>query len=197
MNIKIDTKKIWERMSKEEINKVPIRRYEGPIHIIRTEDEMLNAVHILNKETLLGFDTETRPAFQKGEHYTTALLQLAGEKEVFLFHLKNIGLPKPIAEIFANPNIIKAGVAIDYDISELQKLYEFDPMGFIDLGDHARQMGIQNLGLRGLAAVTLGFRISKSASTSNWENNNLTNSQIKYAATDAWVGREIYLAILE
>jgi len=192
MNNKIEKNKVWKRLSKEEINEFPIRRYDGPIHIIRTENELLNAVKILKKETILGFDTETRPAFRKGEHYTPALLQLAGAEDVFLFQLKHTGLPKHLSDILADPNILKAGVSIDYDISELQGLSEFEPEGFIELGDRAKQLGIQNLGLRGLAAVVLGFRISKGASTSNWENNKLSQSQITYAATDAWVGRKLY-----
>jgi ribonuclease D len=195
MNPAIANKKSWKRMTKEEINEFPIRRYDGPVHIIKTEDELLKAVEILKDETILGFDTETRPAFRKGEHYSPALLQLAGANDAFLFQLKQTGLPKSLKDILGNPNIIKAGVSIDYDISELRELSDFEPMGFVELGNRAKELGIQNLGLRGLAAVVLGFRISKGASTSNWENSNLTHSQIAYAATDAWVGRELYMAI--
>jgi len=195
MSNTIENTKIWKRLSKKEINEFPIQRYEGQIVLIRTQEELLNAVEILKRETILGFDTETRPAFKKGEHYTPALLQLGGEKGVFLFQLKHTGLPEPLTEILSNPNIIKAGVSIDYDISELQDIAEFEPMGFIELSDKAKELGIQNLGLRGLAAVLLGFRISKGASTSNWENDKLNNSQIIYAATDAWVGRELYIKL--
>ena len=94
--------------------------------------------------------------------------------------------------ILEDKNIIKAGVSIDYDLAELKHLTEFEPAGFVDLGDVAKDIGIQNHGLRGLSAVVLGFRISKGASTSNWEKRELSGSQIKYAATDAWVGRELY-----
>lgn len=195
MNNTTKNNKIWKRLSKEEINEFPIQRFDGPIHLIRTEDELIKAVSILNKETILGFDTETRPAFKKGEHYTPALLQLAGKKDAFLFQLKQTGLPALLSDILSNPDIIKAGVSIDYDISELQEITEFTPMGFIELGTRAKELGIQNLGLRGLAALLLGFRISKSASTSNWENEKLSHSQIIYAATDAWVGRELYMKL--
>ena len=182
-------------MTKEEINKLPMRQYEGPIHIIKTEEEVDRAIAQLQQEKVLGFDTETRPAFRKGEHYSPALLQLGGEKDVFLFHLKKTGLPQSILNILEDSNIIKAGVSIKYDISELRLISDFEPGGFIELADRAKEIGIQNMGLRGMTAAVLGFRISKGASTSNWENINLTNPQIKYAATDAWVGRELYLAI--
>ncbi len=195
MNTKIDQNKIWKRMSKEEINKVPMRQFDGPIHIIRTPEEVDTAVTILEREKILGFDTETRPAFRKGEHYSPALLQLGGEKDVFLFQLKQTALPESLVTLLTNSDIIKTGVSIKYDISELRQITDFEPSGFIELSDRAKEIGIQNLGLRGMAAAVLGFRISKGASTSNWENERLTDAQVKYAATDAWVGRELYMAI--
>jgi len=185
----------WKRMTKDEINKCPIRKYEGSVHIIRSESELSEAVHCLKKERFLGFDTETRPAFTKGEHYPPALIQLAGETDVFIFQIKHHILFRDLIDIFTDPNIVKAGVAINYDIAELRKVVEFEPAGFVDLGDIAHEFGIQNHGLRGLTAVLLGFRISKGASTSNWENRTLTPAQITYAATDAWVGRKLYIKL--
>ena len=186
---------IWQRMTKDEINECPIKNYEGPIHLIHSEDKLSEAVEHLKKESILGFDTETRPAFRKGESYSPALIQLAGETDVFIFQIQNNGLLLPLIEILADPEIVKAGVSINYDISELRKVAEFEPAGFTDLGDIAKEIGIQNHSLRGLAAVLLGFRISKGASTSNWEKKNLTHAQIRYAATDAWVGRELYIKL--
>ncbi len=183
----------WPRMSKEGINACPIRKYDGPVHLISSAAELSTAViQQLKNEKILGFDTETRPAFRKGEHYSPALIQLAGESCVFIIQLKQVGLPRPLLDILADPEIIKAGVSIDYDISELRNVADFVPAGFVDLGDVAKGIGIQNHGLRGLSAVVLGFRIGKGASTSNWESRTLTHAQIKYAATDAWVGRELY-----
>lgn len=181
-----------ERMQKDEINECPIRKYEGKIRLIRSSAELTEAVTLLENETLLGFDTETRPSYKKGESHPPALLQLAGEKEVFIFQLKFTGLPVPLLRILTNANIIKAGVSLNYDVSELRTLAMFEPAGFVDIGNLARKNGIQNHGLRGLAAVLLGFRISKSAKTSNWSNSELTHAQVLYAATDAWVGRELY-----
>ncbi len=184
-----------QRMTKEEINTCPIRRWEGPVHVVRTTAELSQAIQALEDETILGFDTETRPAYHKGESYLPSLLQLAGEKEVFLFQLKPLGLPTLLREILANPKVVKAGVALAYDLQELHKLAQFRPAGFVDLGNLAKKAEIKNHGLRGLAAVLLGFRIAKGAQTSNWSRDVLDPAQIQYAATDAWVGRELYLTL--
>ncbi len=185
------------RMTREEINLCPIKKYEGDIHIIRTRKELDAAIHQLSTEIVVGFDTETRPAFKKGQNYPPALLQLAGAKAVYLFQLRHIRFPKKLRRILENPHIIKAGVALSHDISELKKIAPFQDAGFVDLAALAKKAGIKNHGLRGLAAVLLGFRISKTARQSNWWQETLTPAQILYAATDAWVGRELYFQLQE
>jgi len=181
------------KLSKTEINSLPLRYYNGAIRIIQTAEQAKNACAILIKEKVLGFDTETRPAFNKGQYYLPSLLQLAGTKVVYLFQLSQCGLTDSIIILLSNVNIIKSGVAINQDLTELQQILNFEPAGFVDLGDIAKSKGLPHHGLRGLAAYLLKFRISKSGRTSNWSANQLTKKQIKYAATDAWVGRELYL----
>jgi len=185
------------RMDKEEINACPMAQWNGPVHVVRTAAELATALPRLVGQTLLGFDTETRPAYSVGESYPPSLLQLASATEVFIFQLKPLGLAEPLRQLLANPSIIKTGVSLDYDIRELKKLADFVPGGFVDLGDLAKKQGIKNHGLRGLAAVLLGFRISKGAQTSNWASAVLAPHQIQYAATDAWVGRQLYLTMQE
>ncbi len=184
-----------QRMTKEEINTCPIRRWEGVVHVIRTPAELSRAVRALAEETILGFDTETRPAYHKGESYLPSLLQLAGENAVYLFQLQHLGLPDSLCRILADPKVVKAGVSLAYDLRELHNLSRFKPAGFVDLGGLAKEAEIKNHGLRGLAAVLLGFRVAKGAQTSNWARDVLAPAQIQYAATDAWVGRELYLKL--
>jgi len=182
-------------MTREEINALPIRRYDRSIRIIRTREELAAAAVRLKRERVLGFDTETRPAFRKGESYPPALLQLAGSYTVYLFQLRFLSLPRVLREIFSSSRIIKAGVAPEYDIRKLKELKPFREAGFVDLSWIAKRAGILNHGLRGLTAVLLGFRISKGAQRSNWGREILTPAQVRYAATDAWVSRKIYLQL--
>jgi ribonuclease D len=183
------------QLTRDEINKLPLRRYDGVVHIVHSDDDLARVIPDFKRVRVLGFDTETRPVFQKGKSYPPALVQLATDKAVYLFQLRHLTFPNALIDILENPKIKKAGVALDYDIKELQKLVSFEPAGMIELSTLASECGIGNNGLRGLAACLLGFRISKRAKTSNWGRSRLTESQIQYAATDAWVSREIYLAL--
>ena len=180
-------------ITKAEINQLPMRHYDGPIHLLRTPEEADRAVDALNADTVLGFDTETRPAFRVGESYLPSLLQLATQDDVFLFQLKTTGLTQGLRDILSNPTLIKTGVSIRDDISELRKIYDFKPAGFVELATCAKKAQIKNLGLRGMAALLFEFRISKREQVSNWARRDLSPSQITYAATDAWLGRKIYL----
>lgn len=180
------------RMTREQINAHPIRKYQGRIHLIRRSEQIEPAVRQLEKETVLGFDTETRPTFRVGQSYPPAVLQLAGEQAAYIFQLQHCRLSQALCRLLANPQIIKAGVAWDRDVQELKKLAAFTPAGFVDVGELAKRAGCTHHGLRGLATMLLGFRVSKHAQTSNWAQATLTRAQIEYAATDAWVGRELY-----
>jgi ribonuclease D len=182
----------WPRMTKEQINARPIRKYQGPIHLIQRSEQVEQAVRQLEKEKVLGFDTETQPTFRVGQSHPPAVLQLAGEQAVYIFQLRHCRFSRALGRLLANPKIVKAGVAWDRDVRELNKLAPFKPAGFVDLGELARRAGCMNHSLRGLATLLLEFRVSKKPRTSNWAQRTLTRTQIKYAATDAWVGRELY-----
>jgi ribonuclease D len=184
-------------ITKAEINALPMQQYDGTIHLCKTAEEAEAVAKKLLKETLLGFDTETRPAFRKGESYDPSLLQLATEDAVYLFQIQQCGLTPALLQVLSSPGIVKAGVAIDRDIAELQAMRPFEPAGFIELATCAKEARIKNLGLRGLTAILFGFRISKREQVSNWARKELTDSQMTYAATDAWLGRKIYLAFQE
>ncbi|MDA0577030.1 MAG: 3'-5' exonuclease domain-containing protein 2 [Verrucomicrobia bacterium] len=180
------------KLSAEEINRLPLIAYEGPIHVVESAEQAEAALQNIRQETLLGFDTESRPSFRKGEVYPPALLQLAGEQAVWIFKLAHLGLPAGIAAIFTDPAIAKAGVSNARDLTDLRKLRQFEPAGFVDLGSAAKRVGIQHHGLRGLAAVLLGSRVSKGAKLTNWAHPNLPAKALQYAATDAWIGRRLH-----
>ncbi len=181
------------RIPKEGLSGLPLAAYSGKVILVETAEDVELALKNIAKEKLLGFDTESRPSFSSSQHFPVSIIQLCGEHCVWIFKLKNIQdlLPK-IFEIFENPQIKKVGVAVKGDISALRKLCEFKPQGFEDISEKTRKIGIVNTGLRNLAAVFLGVRISKSAQMSNWANDELSSKQISYAATDAWISRELY-----
>ncbi len=184
-----------QRISKEAINELPLARWEGPIRLITTPEEAKQVAAALIDAGPLGFDTETRPAFHKGQKFPPSLLQLATADEVLLFQLRSTGLPAPLRDILSTDGIVKAGVAVAFDLQTLQAIHPFGAAGFVDLAQTAKRRGIGNHGLRGLAAVVCGIRISKTARTTNWANPDLSPQQIQYAATDAWISREIYLRL--
>jgi ribonuclease D len=184
-------------ISRDEINKLPLFRYEGPIRLIQTDSQAAVAVSELRQERVLGFDIETRPTFQKGESYPPALLQLAGSSAVYVFQLLQLQDLKWFADLFSDAGIIKAGVSLDYDIKKLKARQDFQNAGFVELSSLSDAAGIKNNGLRGLAAILLKLRISKGAQRSNWSRSDLTREQIIYAATDAFISREIYLRLTQ
>lgn len=182
-------------LTREEINELPLLAYEGEIRVVNDQQGLEAALERLKKESVLGFDTETRPSFRKGKSYPTTLVQLAGTDCVFLIQLMFVPFGERLASLLASPDIVKAGVAIHEDMRCLRKLHDFKPAALVDLAEMARGLRLQAQGLRTLAAHIMGGRISKSAQCSNWAKKELTAQQIRYAATDAWIGRELYLRL--
>lgn len=184
------------QISKEAINDLPQTEFAGTIHVIEDTSAALRAVEVLLQEKVLGFDTETRPSFRPGEVYPISLLQLATDKEAFLFRFNRFRFPPELAQVLSHTGIIKAGVAIHDDIKGLQKLHPFTPGGFVDLQLEAKKRGITTIGLRALTAIFLGERLSKAAKLTKWDQRHLNQAQLQYAANDAVVGYRIYQSLL-
>jgi len=180
-------------ISKAEINDCPLIEWEGSVKILNTPEEMAEAVEVLKNESLLGFDTETRPSFKKGEYYPPSLVQLATADCVYLFRISKIKTLAPLLPILESESILKSGVAIKDDVKELRAMEDFNPAGFVEIAEITQKLGYENRGLRALAALLLGGRISKAAQVSNWARKELDSKQVRYAATDAWISRELYL----
>lgn len=184
-------------ISPEELHALPPIEFGGQITLVDRGKLVNEAVTFLKSQKKLGFDTETKPSFKKGNINSVSLLQLSAADRVFLFRLNKIGLPVQLVEILANPKILKIGAAIRDDIRILQKLQKFIPAGFIDLQNIAVNYGIENKGVRKLAGIILKGRISKSQQLTNWEAPDFTESQKLYAATDAWVCLKMYEKLME
>ena len=125
-----------------------------------------------------------------------SLLQLSGAGKAFLFRIKSLGMHRKLCALLSNPKIIKVGAAVNDDIKGLQKYAMFDPASFVDLQKIVWEWGIRDKSVKKMAAIILGFKISKTQQLSNWEADELSESQIRYAATDAWVCREMFLKLM-
>ena len=185
-------------ISPEEIGELPLAAFPGEITVIdAVDDTFFAAVRYLRRQTVLGFDTETRPTFSPEQHSNgTAILQLSGKEKAFLFRVQKLGLPKQLASILASSTIIKVGAATRDDVKGLQAITGFKSRSFVDLQSMVWEYGIRDKSVKKMAAIILGVKISKAQQLSNWEAEHLSESQMKYAATDAWICREMYLKLL-
>lgn len=176
----------------EEIKNLPVYVYEGKVKIVEEIKEIEPAVRYLQMQSCLGFDTETRPAFKKGEYHPVSLLQLAAEGGVYLFRLNKCGFPASLRTLLADEKIIKIGVGIRDDLRLLQKINDFIPASFVELQSFVEKYGIQEKSFSKMMAIIFRVRISKRQRVTNWEAPELTAAQIKYAATDAWGALQMY-----
>lgn len=181
----------------EELEKLPLEAFKGEIVVIDAPGiEYYKALQYLRRQKVLGFDTETRPVFEPHQpHHGVALLQLSGPDKAFLFRVCKMGLRRRLRYLLSNPGIIKVGAASGDDVRCLQRLAPFEGKGFVDLQKIGWEWGIKDKSVKKMAGLILGIRISKTQQLSNWEAENLSAAQQLYAATDAWVCREMYLKL--
>jgi ribonuclease D len=179
-------------ISNEELNILPLGAFEGEIAVISDPEKLAEAFDEIKHHSYVGFDTETKPVFVRGHYNKVAILQIALPEKVFIIRLRATGLTDEIVHFLQDENILKAGVAIRDDIKALQHLKRFKPGGFVELATLSKEAGLEVESVKKLTALLLGFRISKSAQTSNWEADQLNEKQVSYAATDAWVCLNIY-----
>jgi ribonuclease D len=179
-------------ITNEEINALPLGAFEGKVFVIDQAIDLSEIFSEINQHKVVGFDTETKPVFVRGHQNKVALMQIALPDKVFLIRLNKTGVEQEIIDFLENENILKAGVALRDDIKALQRLKKFTPKGVVELADMAKKAGLMEEGVKKLTGLLLGFRVSKTAQTSNWEAVAFNEKQISYAATDAWVCLEIY-----
>lgn len=180
------------KISNEEVAALPVARFDGEIILVENEDALERACQYLLKQRVLGFDTETRPSFTPKYVNKVALLQLSTNERCYLIRLCRVGMSRSLVKVLERSNIAKVGVAVSGDIASLHKIAGFTPRGFVELQNEVVKFGIEELGLRKMASIVLGTRVSKAQRLSNWEAASLTDRQQMYAATDAWSCLKIY-----
>ncbi|MBO5877956.1 MAG: 3'-5' exonuclease domain-containing protein 2 [Alistipes sp.] len=184
-------------ITNEQTAELPSARFDGHIIVVEREDQIENMCRDLSAQSIIGFDTETRPSFKAGVSNKVALLQLSTHQRCYLIRLCRTKLHNAILKILSNPNIIKIGADVAGDLRSLHALRHFHERGFIDLQHIASAWGIEEKSLRKMSAIVLGQRVSKAQRLSNWEASTLTPQQQMYAATDAWVCISIYEHLLK
>ena len=186
-----------ESITPKEMEQLDYVSFPGKIYVIDSVGAEFNrAIAYLRSQKIIGFDTETRPTFTQDQpRYGVALLQLSGPDRAYLFRINKIGMHRRLCNLMASDKIIKVGAAIHDDIKGLQKKHDFMPAAFVDLQKIVWEWGIRDKSVKKMAAIILGFRVSKTQQLSNWEAVKLSDSQCRYAATDAWVCREMFLKL--
>lgn len=183
---------IYNRFEKRWIADLPRVTYEDKIIVIVSPEETEAAVDYLLSMPILGVDTETRPSFSRKQQYKCSLLQVATHRNCFLFRLNYTGMTPAIIRLLEDTTVPKIGLSWHDDINSLRHLAEFTPGRFIDLQDHMREIGVEDMSLVKLYANLFGERISKTERLSNWERDVLKPAQQIYAAIDAWACIRLY-----
>lgn len=189
-------KTIYNKYDKSQIAALPRVVFEGKIVVVLTEAEAEKAVDYLLSQSILGVDTETRPSFKRGVYYNVSLLQVSSHDICFLFRLKHTGMNPAIIRLLEDRSVPKIGLSLHDDMTVLHKVAEFTPGNFIDLQDHVREIGVEDLSLQKLYANFFGSKISKSQRLTNWDADVLNDKQKLYAATDAWACIMLYEELL-
>ena len=183
-------------ITNDEANALPAAQFRGEIIIVDNDDQVEAMCQYLSEQSILGFDTETRPSFKAGVSNRVALLQLSSAERCYLIRLCRIKLHTPILKLLCDPAILKIGADVRGDLHSLHQLRNFKEQGFVDLQHIAIDWGVEEKSLRKMSAIVLGKRVSKAQRLSNWEASQLTPQQQLYAATDAWVCIKIYKKLL-
>jgi ribonuclease D len=183
---------LGKTITKEDISNFPAEAFSGRIVEIMTADACTEAVKYLSGFDKLGFDTETRPSFKKGNTNGVSLIQLTTNDMCFLFRINIIGFPPALVQLLSNPSILKIGLSLLDDFHSMKRRFRFIPQGFIDLQNIARNFDIEETGLQKIYALLFHKKISKGQRLTNWDADKLTASQKQYAALDAWACLKIY-----
>ena len=180
-------------IDKQAINEMPRVTFPGRIHIIDAISQIKSAVTALRTAAVVGFDTETRPCFRRGENHNVALLQLSTDNDAFLFRLNRTGIPTPLKQYLEDGQHIKVGLSTTDDFHQLTRICpSLQPAGFIEVQQMVKHYNITDQSLQKIYAILFGQKISKGQQLTNWEAPKLTEAQQQYAAIDAWACLRIH-----
>ena len=182
-------------ISKEEVAALELIQFEGPISLIDSLESFEKEIDQIARQPVLGFDTETRPSFKKGKVYPTSLIQIASLEQAWIIRVNRIGYPRQLMEILSGENPLKIGLGLQDDLRRLKADFQFEPDGFLDLQNYVQAFRIDEKGLKKISGIVLSKRISKSQQVSNWDADILSEAQLRYAATDAWICLKIYYSL--
>ncbi len=179
-------------ITKEEITRLNVEEFKGRIITIETKEDAEKAVEYLLCFPAVGFDTETRPSFKKGQRYKVSLMQVSTDDTCFLFRLNKIGIPDSIERLLRSESTLKIGLSLRDDFGAIRKRTNIEPVNFLDLQNYVGRFGIEDASLQKIYAILFQKKISKGQRLTNWEAAELTEPQKKYAALDAWACLKIY-----
>lgn len=167
------------------------------VQLVRTRADEDLALRTLMGSDAIGFDTESKPTFAKGEVSNGPhLIQLATDGKVFLFQIAAAPAPAVLKTILESADVLKAGFGLRDDLRRLQSKLGIHAAGVLDLGVALRRDKRGDVGAKTAVARFFGQRLQKSKkiSTTNWANPRLTEAQMLYAANDAHVALRVYRA---
>lgn len=179
-------------ISKEEVAELDLIQFEGPISVIDSMGAFEQEIDQIARQPVLGFDTETRPSFKKGKVYPTSLIQISSLEQAWILRVNRIGYPGPLLDLLSGEIPLKIGLGLQDDLRRLRADFQFEPDGFLDLQNYVQAFRIDEKGLKKISGIVLNRRISKSQQVSNWDADILSEAQLRYAATDAWICLMIY-----
>lgn len=179
-------------ITKDALSKLPIEEFPGRITVINTDFQAEKALEILEKETMVGFDTETRPSFRKGVTYNVALIQISTASQCFLFRINLFGITDRLRRFIENEKILKIGLSLKDDFTVMHRADDFMPAGFLDLQNYVKRFGIIDSSLQKIYGIVFNMKISKAQRLSNWEAQHLSPAQQLYASLDAWACLRLY-----
>ena len=165
------------------------------VRMVKSERDAAEALAALSCMDVIGFDTESKPTFLKGEASTGPhLIQLATDDAAYLFQIGAAPALEVLKAVLESKAILKVGFGLSDDVKRLRAKLGIDIVNVLDLSTALRKNEKNTLGAKTAVARFFGKKLQKSKkiTTTNWAMTRLSEKQILYAADDAHVALKIY-----